>query len=665
MLEETCKFSDPKMQCSAEHDPGRQNSRYAQDYSTKILSPLLPHSGHLPVRNDILQHASFNHDWMNGSPSSSYTYHFRSSEDISSLIVPPKTQVPDFFFGDKYYPNDCAAHTSSLYYNDTLLTSRPADVLPCPTLHSFYNSPSAQSCTSIEGPISPRTSQSYPMDIHCYQSSVETYGGYSCSDQDEDFKFKLQELETVLFSPVRDDQNTLPICTGPMLGESSDWNSETMQEGHENYSQSSLSVYPKLEFVEVSSEVDNDVMPETASDVNQGMICSTTTYMPEQQQEVEIDTATGDVSRLLVECAKAISDGDTIKTENLIQKLQEVVSVTGEPIERLGAYMLEGLVARLKSSGLNIYKALKCKEPTSKEMLSYMHVLYEACPFFKFGYTAANGAIAEAFKGEQKVHIIDFQIAMGSQWVTLIQALSKRPNGPPHVRITGIDDPMAEFARGGGLDIVGTRLSKIAKSCNVPFEFHAVPVMGSDVEANMIECRPGEALAVNFPFQLHHMPDESVSLYNHRDRILQMVKGFSPKVVTLVEQEANTNTSAFFPRFKETLSYYTAMFESLDVKLPRDSVERINVEQQCLARDIVNVIACEGADRVERHELLSKWKIRFMMVGFKPYPLSKCVNSTIKELLQDYSQQYRYFEKEDALYLGWLDRDLVTASAWH
>lgn len=370
----------------------------------------------------------------------------------------------------------------------------------------------------------------------------------------------------------------------------------------------------------------------------------------------------GDIKCLLIECAKAIADNRN--ADKLIAELRQAVSIFGDPMQRLGAYMVEGLVARLHFSGGHIYKTLKCKEPTSSELLSYMHILYEVCPYFKFGYVAANGAIAEAFKDKDRVHIIDFQIAQGSQWVTLIQAFAARQGGSPHVRITGVDDPQSEYARGQGLNLVGERLSKLAESYQVPFEFHGLSVFGSDVHAEMLKIRPGEALAVNFPLQLHHMPDESVNTSNHRDRLLRMVKNFSPNVVTLVEQEANTNTAPFFPRFMETLSYYTAMFESLDVTLPRDSKERVSVEQHCLARDIVNVIACEGDERVERHELFGKWRSRLTMAGFKSYPLSAHVNSTIKVVLNSYNENYRLIEKDEALYLGWLDRDLIVASAW-
>ncbi|KAJ8532527.1 hypothetical protein K7X08_012450 [Anisodus acutangulus] len=367
---------------------------------------------------------------------------------------------------------------------------------------------------------------------------------------------------------------------------------------------------------------------------------------------------------MLIACAKAIAENNLITAEWLMSELRSVVSVCGSPIQRLGAYMLEGLVARLASSGSSIYKALRCKEPTSVELFSYMHLLYEICPYFKFGYLSANGAIVDAVKDENSIHIIDFQIAQGSQWITLIHALAARPGGPPRIRITGIDDSTSAYARGGGIEIVGRRLSSVAASCNVPFEFHPVAASCSDVEIEHLKVRPGEPLAVNFALVLHHMPDENVGTQNHRGRLLRMVKSLSPKIVTLIEQESNTNTTQFFPRFLETLNYYLSVFESIDVALPRDHKQRINVEQHCLAREIVNILACEGAERVERHELLERWRSRFFMAGFKPYPLSSSVNATIKTLLDNYYESYTLDERNGALYLGWMNRDLVASCAW-
>lgn len=372
----------------------------------------------------------------------------------------------------------------------------------------------------------------------------------------------------------------------------------------------------------------------------------------------------GDLTQLLIACAKAVSNKDYIMAQWLMSELRQLVSVYGEPMQRLGAYVLEGLVAKLAASGSSLYKSLEFREPTSFELLSYMHILYEVCPYFKFGYMSANGAIAEAMKDEVSVHIIDFQIGQGSQWIPLIQAFAARPGGPPHIRITGIDDFTSAYARGGGLSIVSQRLSKLAKIFKVPFEFNSAAMTGPEVQLGNIETRLGEALAVNFAFMLHRVPDESVSTENHRDSLLRMVKRLNPKVVTLVEQELNTNTAPFYPRFLEVVDYYTAMFESIDATLPRQHKERINVEQHCLARDVVNVIACEGTERVERHELLGKWRSRFEMAGFRPYPLSSLVNATIKTLLRSYCDKHRLEERDGVLFLGWLNRDLVASSAW-
>ncbi|GMH14402.1 hypothetical protein Nepgr_016243 [Nepenthes gracilis] len=348
----------------------------------------------------------------------------------------------------------------------------------------------------------------------------------------------------------------------------------------------------------------------------------------------------GNLRQLLIACAKSLSENRFDNFERLVSQARAAVSITGEPIQRLGAYMIEGLVARKESSGNNISRALRCREPL------------------------ANGAIAEACKNENRIHIVDFQIAQGTQWVTLLQALAARPSGAPHVRITGIDDPVSKYARGANLEAVGKRLEAISSKFLIPVEFHTVPVFGPDVTRDMLDVREGEALAVNFPLELHHTPDESVDVNNPRDGLLRMVKSLSPNVVTLVEQESNTNTTPFFTRFVEALDYYSAMFESIDVTMRRDSKERINIEQHCLAKDIVNVVACEGKERVERHELFGKWKSRFTMAGFRQYPLSSYVNSVIRGLLRCYSEHYTLEEKDGAMLLGWKERMLISASAW-
>ncbi|MCD7461382.1 hypothetical protein HAX54_046009 [Datura stramonium] len=469
-----------------------------------------------------------------------------------------------------------------------------------------YESPPAVSVSSNWSPFSPQCSQSYISDQR--HSSDNTYGsplsGCSVVDDGRELKHVLRVMANNLLGPDSDIDEDSSCSFNGEVSKPSKWNRV-------------LEIAPSL-----------------------------------------------DMKELLLACGEAVSDADFSAAEVLMNVLEQKVSVSGEPMQRLSAYMLEGLRARLFSSGSIIYKKLKCNEPTSSELISYMQVLYHICPYYKFAYTSANVVIDEAMRNENRIHIIDFQIAQGSQWMFLMHNLARRPGGPPFVHVTGVDDSQSAHARGGGLQLVGERLAKFAESCGVPFEFHAAAISGTEVHLENLNIRHGEALAVNFPYVLHHMPDESVSTVNHRDRLLRLVKSLSPKIVTLVEQESNTNTSAFLPRFRETMDYYTAMFESIDAARPRDDKQRISAEEHCVARDVVNIIACEGAERVERHELFGKWSMRLMMAGFTQCPLSPSVGEAINDVLKEFSPNYRLAESKGALYLGWKNRALATSSAW-
>lgn len=359
----------------------------------------------------------------------------------------------------------------------------------------------------------------------------------------------------------------------------------------------------------------------------------------------------GDVRQVLTLCARAVADGELVVAEWLVEELRRMVSVSGEPLQRLGAYMLEGLVARIAPSESSI-----CRLGVGVGASASSELLHELCPYFKFAYMSANGAIAEAMRDEARVHIVDFRLGKGSQWETLIQAFAARPAGPPRIRITAVADDTHCVAA------VARRLSRLAAAFAVPFEFRTV----SDPRTLTLKGERGEewAVAVNFAFALHRAADESVSTENLRDGLLRVARGMGPRVVTLVERESNANTSSFVARFEEALGHYGAVFESMDEALPRAHRGRIGVEQGCLAREVVNVVACEGAERVERHEVLGKWRSRLEMAGFRPRPLSHIVNATIARLLKGYSQRYCLEERDGALYLGWMDRFLVTSSAW-
>jgi hypothetical protein len=376
-----------------------------------------------------------------------------------------------------------------------------------------------------------------------------------------------------------------------------------------------------------------------------------------EEQEVSSKIAPPvDLRQLLISCA--ISDNKSDDFERYIRMAKDAVSLRGDPIQRLGCYVVEGLLAR---KGTYIYKSLE-----SKYLFSIMQTHYQISTTLQFGYLAANEIIAEVMRNEDHIHIIDFQIGQGLQWISLLQTLAARPGGPPHVRITGIDDPVSQFARGGvGLEAVGARiLAAIPMEDYIPIEFNGVPDIAQNVTRGMLNVRPGEALAVSFPLLLQQVPDGSLDGNNLRGQLLTMVKSLSPKVVTLVEQDLNTNRIPFVHRFEETLDYYLAMFESMDVILPRNNQDRIDVEMHCWGREVASVIAWDGENRLLNHQLFPKWKTILTETGFRQYPLSSNAYSEILSKLSFNSEHYTLVNQNGALLLAWKDRYLISFSAW-
>ncbi|GAB4839687.1 hypothetical protein Ancab_029213 [Ancistrocladus abbreviatus] len=470
---------------------------------------------------------------------------------------------------------------------------------------------------------------------HAYQTEFEAQYSISQSPEtviyDEDgMRLKLQELEHALL----DDDDDIIFDLGHNMYLDREWVDPMLHDSPKESSSSDSNLSS------ISSSKEVSVLP----------------FLPQTPKQ------------LLFDCAATISEGNIEEASVMINNLRQMVSIQGDPFQRIAAYMVEGLAARLADSGKCLYKALKCKEPPSSDRLAAMQILFEVCPCFKFGFMAANGAITEAIKNEKKVHIIDFDINQGTQYIALIQSLAKQGGELPQMKLTGVDDPESVQRPIGGLKIIGQRLEKLAEALGVPLEFRAVPAKVSTITpAMLVDYRDHareETLVVNFAFQLHHMPDESVSTANERDQLLRMVKSLNPKLVTVVEQDVNTNTAPFLPRFAEAYSYYSAVFESLDVTLPRESQDRVNVEKQCLARDIVNIIACEGEERIERYEVAGKWKARMTMAGFSSCPMSENVSNVIQQLIRQYCDRFKVKEEMGALYFGWEDKNLIVASAW-
>eukprot|EP00850_Spirogloea_muscicola_P005812 SM000027S09593 [mRNA] locus=s27:218051:220641:+ [translate_table: standard] len=375
------------------------------------------------------------------------------------------------------------------------------------------------------------------------------------------------------------------------------------------------------------------------------------------------------LEQLLINCAEAIDRADLTAAHSIMQALNSMVSPHGTASQRMAYYFLEGLAARIVGTGAAIYQALQSNAgqepgPASKDMLQALLAFLEACPYANFGHVAANGAILEVFENEPRVHIVDFGITHGTQWPTLIEALAMRPGGPPNLRITGIDAPLTGL-KPSSLQETGRRLTSFAKLMGVPFEFCPITEHLDSLQLSQFELRKSEVLAVNCMLRLHQLnPGETSSHSSPRNNVLKLIRAMEPRIVTLVEQHSDDNLPYFTSRFREALHYFSALFDSLDVSLPWHSTERVLIEERVLGRKIVNIVACEGAERIERHERHQKWQYRMRRAGFELQALSADVIDNMQSLLKRYREGYGLMDDQKLIMLTWRGQRLLAASTW-
>ncbi|PSR87458.1 Protein SCARECROW like [Actinidia chinensis var. chinensis] len=374
---------------------------------------------------------------------------------------------------------------------------------------------------------------------------------------------------------------------------------------------------------------------------------------PDQEQDSGLQLV-----HLLLACAEAVAKEDYMLGRKYLHHLNRMVTPLGDSMQRVASCFTEALSSRLAASlttkpSPSISKPFTPFPPNSLEILKIYQILYQACPYIKFAHFTANQAIFEAFEAEERVHVIDLDILQGYQWPAFMQALAARPSGAPFLRITGVG-PSLEAVRE-----TGRCLTELAHSLHIPFEFHSVGEQLKGLNPHMFNRRVGEALAVNSINRLHRVPG------NYLGNLLAMIRDQAPNIVTIVEQEASHNGPYFLGRFLEALHYYSAIFDSLDATFPEDSAQRAKVEQYIFAPEIRNVVACEGTERVMRHERLEKWRRLMEGKGFKEVALSGNAVTQSKILLGLYScDGYRLTEDKGCLLLGWQDRAILAASAW-
>ncbi|KAJ1261210.1 hypothetical protein BS78_09G010800 [Paspalum vaginatum] len=371
-----------------------------------------------------------------------------------------------------------------------------------------------------------------------------------------------------------------------------------------------------------------------------------------------------DLRTLLIHCAQAVAADDRLLASELIKKARQHSSPDGDCTQRMAFYLVGGLEARLAGIGSQVYHKMMVKRASEEDVLKVYNLFLAACPFHRASYTFANRTIMEASKGQSRVHIIDFGVCYGFQWPSLIQ-LFAREGVPPRLRITGIDVPRQGIGPLENIEHVGKRLADYAHMYNIPFQYQGISSRYENIQIEDLSIEEDEVVIINCMYRMKNLGDETIAMNSARDRVLRIMRRMNPKVLILGAVNASYSSPFFITRFKELLFHFSSLFDMLDANVPRGNEARKLLEGGLLGRDALNVIACEGVERIERPETYKQWQVRCLKAGFEQLPVSPAImNAVLSMKKKIYHEDFVADEDSGWLLQGWKGRVMFALSKW-
>ncbi|XP_062202206.1 scarecrow-like protein 34 [Phragmites australis] len=373
-----------------------------------------------------------------------------------------------------------------------------------------------------------------------------------------------------------------------------------------------------------------------------------------------------DLRTLLIHCAQAVATDDRRSATELLKQIKQHATPQGDATQRLAHCFAEGLQARLAGTGSMVYQSLMAKRTSAVAFLQAYLLYMAAICFKKVVFIFSNHTIYNASLGKKKIHIVDYGIQYGFQWPCFLRHIADREGGPPEVRITGIDLPQPGFRPAERIEETGRRLGKYAHEFGVPFKYQAIAASKMEsIRMEELNIDPDEVLIVNCLYQFKNLMDESVVIESPRDIVLNNIRKLRPH--TFIHAIVNGSFSApfFVTRFREAMFFYSALFDVLDTTTPKDSDQRMLIEQNIFGRSALNVIACEGTDRVERPETYKQWQMRNQRAGLKQLPLNPEIVQIVRNKVKNcYHKDFVIDVDHQWLLQGWKGRILYAISTW-
>ncbi|CAI9103298.1 OLC1v1001754C1 [Oldenlandia corymbosa var. corymbosa] len=355
-----------------------------------------------------------------------------------------------------------------------------------------------------------------------------------------------------------------------------------------------------------------------------------------------------------------------VVAKKLINVCFRTASVTGTPVQRIVYYFAEAFQDRIDQEwgimSSSEFLAEKTWEKSDADYLDRVLVNPERTatqheqPYCLVTQFAATESILENVASHRRVHLIDFSLENGSQWILIMQALAARTEFPLQLlKITAVGTckPVMEKT--------GKWLASFAETIHLPFSFNVVVSDLKSLSRDLFAIEDDEAVAIYSMFRLWTF----LPWPNHLRAFLGVIKSLKPCVMLTRELEVSTASPEFLKRFDELLFFSGAMFDCLNACCEQH-VEYRKQTEASFREMIHNTLTAEGAERYQRQEKIAFWRTLFASFGIVESDLSRlalCQGNLLLKRSDRYASCSLAMDGK-CLIMGWNGTPLESLSAW-
>ncbi|CAN0855460.1 DELLA protein GAI [Linum grandiflorum] len=364
-----------------------------------------------------------------------------------------------------------------------------------------------------------------------------------------------------------------------------------------------------------------------------------------------------DLMENLLASAENFGRGNYKRALSLLDLCDSSASSTGTPVQRAGYYFSKALRQRIANT--SPFEATPTCRKAAKNAVEIVH---SRVPFSMASQLAAVQAMVENVVGEKRIHVVDLKIRAGLSIIALMQALSGPGKAPLELlKVTAVASDATEERN---IAETGRRLSNFAHGMRIPFLFKVVKEdKSTGLHKSQVELEPKEAIVVYAEYAISLLIAKPTRL----DGMMKFVRSLHPRVMVVIETEANHNSPDFGHRFVEALFTSAARFDCVAECMDNcPSEARTAVEAVYLNERIRNVVVAEGDDRVIRDVRIEVWRKYFARCRMLEIQLSKLALNHAKIVVSKFPCAASCLVRVDkkSLLLGWKDTPLVFVSAW-